>query len=308
MNNIREIIHRLRQQQSERQIAKDLGVSRLTVSKYHQLAKQEGYLDTERTLPNNKELLSKLGPAKEPPRVESGVAPYQQVVERLLADGVEKTAILARLREDYGYQGTYSSVWRFVNHLQPSQLEVHVRVHTTAGEEAQVDFGSVGRLFDPRQGLLRPAFVFVMTLCFSRHQYAELVFDQKISTWIACHRRAFESFGGVPRRIVPDNLKAAVLVASLHDPILGEAYRRMAQHYGFLISPNRPATPAHKGKVESGVHYVKRNFIAGQEFTDIDIANERLQVWVRDVAGARRHGTTGQAPLALFKDKEQNAC
>ncbi len=307
MNRVREIIHRLQQAQSERQIAQDLRVSRLTVGKYHRLAKQEGYLDGNQNLPSNKELLAKLGPAKGPPRLESSVAPYKELVERFLDDGVEKTAILARLRDDHGYTGSYSSIWRFVDRLRPSQPEVCVRVHTGPGEEAQVDFGSVGLLLDPKQGRPRTAYAFVMTLCFSRHQYAELVFDQKVGTWIACHRHAFESFGGIVQRVVPDNLKAAVLVASLHDPILGEAYRRMAQHYGFVISPTRPGTPAHKGKVESGVHYLKRNFMAGQEFANIDVANERLQVWVREVAGVRRHGTTGQPPLALFNEREKAA-
>jgi len=307
MNNVREIIYRLQQGQSGRQIAKDLQVSRLTVTKYHQLAKQGGYLDGNQNLPSSKELLTKLGPAKTPPCPESSVAPYKEVVERFLDDGVEKMAILARLRDDHGYTGTYSSIWRFVDRLRPSQPEAFVRVHTGPGEEAQVDFGSVGLLLDRRQDRPRTAYAFVMTLGFSRHQYAELVFDQKVSTWIACHRHAFESFGGIPQRMVPDNLKAAVLVASLHDPILGETYRRMAQHYGFMISPTRPGTPAHKGKVESGVHYLKRNFMAGQEFANIDMANDRLQVWVREVAGIRRHGTTGQAPLALFNEREKAA-
>lgn len=305
MNQIREIIHRLQQGQSGRQIAKDLKVSRHTITKYHQMAQQEGYLRHDQQLPSGKELLAKLGPPQMPPAPVSSVTPYKEVVERLLDDGVEKMAILARLRDDYGYKGTYSSLWRFVDRLRPSRPEAFIRMHTEPGEEAQVDFGSVGMLLDPRQDRLRTAYVFVMTLCFSRHQYAELVFDQKIGTWIACHRHAFESFGGFPKRVVPDNLKAAVLVASLHDPILGEAYRRMAQHYGFLISPTRPRTPEHKGKVESGVHYVNRNFMAGQEFADIDVANERLQKWVREVAGTRCHGTTGQAPLALFNEQEK---
>jgi transposase len=100
---------------------------------------------------------------------------------------------------------------------------VTVRVQTAPGEEAQIDFGSAGKLVDPRDGVLRTAYVFVMTLSFSRHQYAELVMDQKIATWVALHRRAFESFGGVVRRVVIDNLKAAVLEAALHDPVLGEA-------------------------------------------------------------------------------------
>ena len=94
---------------------------------------------------------------------------------------------------------------------------------------ATSDFGSVGKLFDPRRGSLRTAYVFVATLSYSRHMYAELVFDQKVSTWIACHRHAFEFRGGVPKRIACDNLKAAASKPLWHDPVLGEAYRRMAE-------------------------------------------------------------------------------
>jgi transposase len=220
---------------------------------------------------------------------------------------MEMAAIYARLCEDHRYTGTYSSVRRFVHALCPPEPEAVVRVHTAPGEEAQVDFGSVGSLYDPVRGCARPAYVFVATLCFSRHQYAELVFDQKIPTWIGLHRRAFEFWGGVPHRLVPDNLKAAVVQILVDGPVLGEAYRRMAQHYGFLVSPTRPATPEHKGKVENGVHYVQRNFMAGQDFADIDVANQRLVIWVRDVAGKRRHGTTHQAPLLLFAEQEKPA-
>ena len=307
VHSIRDIIYRLQQGQSERQIARDTHISRLTVSKYRLLAQQEGYLNPACPLPENKDLRAKLGPAKPPPKMGSTVAPYRQIVEQFLAEGVEMTAMLARLRQDHGYTGSYASLVRVVHHLRPPKVEPHLRVHTAPGEEAQVDFSPVGRLLDPRSGALRPAYAFVMTLSFSRHQYAELVFDQKIATWIACHRHAFQSFGGVPQRVVPDNLKAAVLKASLHDPVLGEAYRRMAQHYGFLVSPTRPRTPEHKGKVESGEHYLKRNFLAGQQFADIVVANRRLQEWVREVAGTRRHGTTGQAPLALFYEREKAA-
>jgi transposase len=122
--------------------------------------------------------------------------------------------------------------------------------------------------------------VFVMTLGFSRHQYAELVFDQTVRTWIACHRQAFAWFSGMPRRLVIDNLKAGVLTAALHDPVLGEAYRRMAQHYGVVVSPTRPRTPEHKGKVENGVHFVKRSFLAGHAYADLRVANEALRRWI----------------------------
>jgi hypothetical protein len=184
---------------------------------------------------------------------------------------------------------------------------VFVRVHTAPGEEAQVDFGNVGQLYDPASGQVRNAYVFVATLCYSRHQYAELVFDQKIATWITLHRRAFESWGGVPRRIVPDNLKAAVLQALIHDPILGEAYRRMAQHYGFVISPTRPRTPQHKGKVESGVGYVKGNALKGRQFASLQEQNAHLLRWETQVADQRLHGTTRKQVGKVFAEVEQPA-
>lgn len=304
MNYLRDLVFRLRRGESGRQIAADLHVSRNTVTKYRELVQAHGLLNGDLPLPDNKTLLTMLGPAHEPPKVESGVEPYREVVERLLGEGVEMQAMLNRLRDDHGYTGTYSSVWRFVEHLQPAGGEACVRVHTEPGEEAQVDFGSVGKLCD-EAGVLRPAYAFVMTLSFSRHQYANLVFDQKIPTWIACHRQAFESFGGVPRRVVPDNLKAAVLVASLHDPVLGEAYRRLAQHYDFVVSPTRPGTPQHKGKVENGVGYLQRNFMAGQEFGNVLVAREKLGVWVKDTAGMRIHGTTHERPLLRFERLER---
>jgi transposase len=307
MNHWRDLIYRLRSGDSERQVAKDLGLSRTTVHKYRALAKDRGFLQEGTALPDEASLLTALGSGPQPPHAVSTVEPYQAIVQRLLDQQVEMTAIYQRLREDHGYSGSYSAIRRFVHHLRPTQPEAVVRVHTAPGEDLQVDFGSVGPLFDPGAGHPRPAYVFVATLGYSRHQYAELTFDQKTPTWIALHRRAFESFGGVPARVVPDNLKAAVIKLLVQDPVLGEAYRRMGLHYGFLISPTLPGMPQHKGKVENGVHYVQRNFMAGQEFVDILVANQRLKIWVRDVAGTRVHGTTRQAPLQLFNDYERTA-
>jgi transposase len=262
MNYLRDLIYRLRAGESERRIAKDLQVSRPTVHKYRLWAEGQGYLKPEQPLPDQATLVAALGPAPQPPQMTSTLAAYQLTVEQLLDQGVELTAIWQRLKENHGYSGSYSAVRRFVQRLRPGEPEAFVRVHTAPGEELQVDFGSIGPLFDPVTGQLRPAYVFVATLCYSRHQYAEFVFDQKVPTWLALHRRAFESFGGAPRRVVPDNLKAAVLKILVHDPVLGEAYRRLALHYNFLVSPTLPETPRHKGKVESGVHYVQRNRFA----------------------------------------------
>ena len=307
MNYLRDLIHRVRSGESDRRIARDLSISRPTVRKYREWAEVQGYLESGTPMPDDTTLAAALGTAPQPPRMASSVETYREIVERLLDQGVEITAMFQRLQDDHKYTGSYSSVRRYVRKLRPSEPEATVRVHTAPGEEAQVDFGSAGKLYDPSSGRVRTAHAFVATLCYSRHQYAELVFDQKVPTWIGLHRRAFESWDGVPGRVVPDNLKAAVTKVLVYDPVLGEAYRRMAQHYGFVVSPTRPRTPRHKGKVESGVHYVKRNFMAGQEFLDIHVANERLQIWVCERAGTREHGTTHQAPLRLFNEYEQAA-
>jgi transposase len=208
------------------------------------------------------------------------------------------------LVERNGYTGSYGSVCRFVKHLRPPTKLAVVRMESPPGQQAQVDFGAVGKLRDPQTGQERQAYCFVLTLSYSRHQYLEFVFDQSIATWIGCHRRAFESFGGAPREIVVDNLKAAVLKAALEDTILSAPYRQMAQHYGFLIHPCRVRTPQHKGKVENGIHYVQRNFLAGATYRDIREANQRGQRWVQEHAGVREHGTTREAPLQRFRQQE----
>lgn len=307
MNHIQDIIRRLQQGESERRIAQDMHISRGTVRKYHEVAKQKNLLAKPGEFPSDSQLKEMLGPGVQAPKQLSTVEPYREIIQGWLNQGVEMTAIWLRLQENYGYQGGYSSIRRFVHRLHPVEPEVFVRVQSEPGEEMQVDFGTVGELYDPLTQRPRTAYVFVATLGFSRHQYAELVFDQKTATWIALHKRALAYFGGVPRRVIPDNLKAAVLQVLVHEPILGEAYRRLALHYGFLVSPTIPHTPRHKGKVESGVHYVKRNFMAGQEFVDIQVANEHLRNWIVNTAGVRQHGTTREAPLRLFQEIEK-AC
>jgi transposase len=307
MHHIQDIVRRIQQGDSERRIAKDMQISRGTVHKYHEIAKEKGYLEKTDTQPSESELMEALGPGVQPPRQTSTVEPYREKIQDWVKQGVEMTAIWLRLQENFGYKGGYSSIRRFVHQLEPAESEAFVRVHTEPGEDMQVDFGSVGQLYDPVSKRLRTAFAFVATLGYSRHQYAELVFDQKVATWIALHKRTFAYFGGVPKRVIPDNLKAAVLKALVHDPILGEAYRRMALYYGFLVSPTIPYTPRHKGKVESGVHYVQRNFMAGQEFVDIHMGNLHLREWILNTAGVRKHGTTGEAPLHLFNENEK-AC
>lgn len=307
MNEVRELIYRFRKKEGNRTIARAMNMSKNTVKKYRRKAAEHGFLDPEKPLPSIEELAEVMISPQHPPHMRSTVEPYDEFVRKCLNDEVEMQAIYQRLQENYSYQGSYSSVRRFVNRIRPKEPEAVCRIETSPGEEAQVDFGSAGLQWDGKTGKRRKTWIFVMTLSWSRHQYVEFVFDQSIPTWVACHERAFAWFGGVVQRVVVDNLKAAVLKTDLHDPVLGEPYRRLAQHYGFVISPNRVGTPQHKGKVESGVHYVKRNFLAGQTFADVQAMNERVKGWITETAGQRIHGTTKEAPLGRFHRSERDA-
>jgi len=155
MNIYTEIIYRLREKESERSISRDLGISRPTVHKYKLKALLEGYLDSQKELPEREELAKSLGPDPQPPKTPSTVEGYQEAVQKYLKQGLEMTAIFQRLRDDYGYQGSYSSVRRFVHHVRPEEKEAYVRVHSEPGEELQVDFGSIGLIYDPKAGKMR---------------------------------------------------------------------------------------------------------------------------------------------------------
>jgi len=175
---------------------------------------------------------------------------------------------------------------------------------------AQVDFGSIGKLYDPRAGVLRKAYVFAMVLGHSRHQFARVVFDQTVATWLHLHVLAFDFFGGVPRTIVPDNLKAAVVRAAFLPSemvSLNRSYRELARHCGFKVDPAPPYQPKKKGKVESDMKYTKGNVLKGRDGEDVDKVNAELSRWVVEIAGTRVHGTTGKRPLEVFEQEEKHA-
>jgi hypothetical protein len=144
-----------------------------------------------------------------------------------------------------------------------------------------------------------------MTLAWSRHQYAEIVPNQKVETWLACHRHAFEWFNGVPKKISIDNPKCAITRACYYEPQVQRSYSECALGYGFIIAPCPPRDPKKKGRVEAGVKYVKNNFVPLREFHSLAHANEQLQAWILGEAGNRIHGTTRAQPLALFSTTEQ---
>lgn len=307
--DVRELLRHVRTTSSDRAIARSLGIHRKTVLRYRLWARQHDLLGEDPLPPLEllQDLVQRTMTSPPPPQTVSSVAPYRDVVVDLRARKVEVAAIHQRLKER-GFTGSYDAVYRFVRQLEPPVPDATVRVERDPGEEAQVDFGAAGKLIDPVTGLLRTAWAFVMTLAFSRHQYVEFVFDQSIATWIRLHVNAFAFFGGAPARVVCDNLKAAIVIALRDDPLVQQTYRECAEHYGFLIDPCRVQTPQHKGKVEQGgVHYVKRNFLAGRVPVRLPDANAAVLAWCHTTAGEREHGTTFAQPRIQFETIEQAA-
>lgn len=307
--DIHELIRLKRGGRTNVEISRLLGMNRSTVVKYVKWAEQEGLLTG--ASPGVEAVQGRLTatlPGAIPPQQVSSLARYEAEIVRLRSEGVEMAAIRHRLVERHGIAVSYEAVRRLVRRLETRTPEAFVRVETAPGAEAQVDFGYAGLTLDPQTGTPRKTWVFVMVLSWSRHMYAELVYNQTVATWLACHRNAFAFFGGAPQRVVPDNLKAAIVRASFSDPEAQRSYRECAEHYGFLIDPSPPACPHLKGKVEKGgVHYVKRNFLAGRDLATTPELAAKLRQWCLTVAGRRVHGTTRAVPLERFGDREQAA-
>lgn len=309
--DLREMLRRLRLAESARAIAKDLGTSRNTVRDYAKWFEGEGLLGPDAHLPSADELAARLGAIKSdaangpPPRL----LPYRDEVAALVGTGLEiKVAWQRFSRTRPECRVSYQVFRRFVRrHVDSGRRPAVMRIEVEPGAEAQVDFGYAGLVPRAAGESPRKTWIFVMTLSHSRHQYVELVQDQSVTTWLSLHRHAFEFFGGVPAKVVLDNLKAGIIKASITDPEVQRAYRECAEHYGFVISPCAPRTPEHKGKVERGVKFVRRSFLVGQDFRSLEDANAAALTWVLDTAGLRVHGTTREVPLEVFAARERPA-
>lgn len=223
----------------------------------------------------------------------------EQILE-WLEDNLSGVRIHEKMQEK-GVKVGYSTVKDYICKIKRRD-NIFIRVHTLPGEEAQVDFGYVG--YTLYQGKKRKTWVFNMRLSYSRLDYYEVVYDQRVETFIRCHINAFNYFGGIPQYIKIDNLKSAILQANFYEPIYQELYKNFAYHYGFHPLPCRVRRPNDKGKVESGVKYVKNNFISGRTFSGEKDLKERLFKW--NTRGNHRiHGTTRKVPQEVFEKEEK---
>ena len=220
-----------------------------------------------------------------------------------VGQGLTAQRIYQDLVADSGFAGSYYSVRRFVKKLGKEVELPFRRMECPPGAEAQVDFGAGAPVVDS-SGRRRPH-VLRVVLSHSRKAYSEAVFRQRTEDFLACLENAFWDFGGVPRTIIIDNLKAAVKNPDWYDPQLNPRILAFCEHYGTVILPTKPYTPRHKGKVERGVGYVQANALKGRTFASLADENRHLQQWEATVADTRIHGTTRQQVGKVFQEAER---
>lgn len=319
MDRLREMVRLHRLGSTTREVARLLKMSPNTEREYRQALLSSGLLHgSSSDLPELETLKAAVGahkpPRETPPQERSSIEPWRTQIEALLDKGLEPKTTHQRMVELHPeFAGTYPQVKRLIRSIRRAKgvapSAVAIPVETLPGEVAQVDFGYVGKLVDPSTRSLRKAWCFVMVLGYSRQMVARVVFEQKVETWLKLHVECFAELGGVPQRIRPDNLKAAVIRAAftVEDPHeLNRSYRELARHYGFKVDPTPPYAPEKKGKVESAVKYVKHAFFAGREGESIIPVREKLAHWTRTVANTRVHGTTREVPEQVFETREKH--
>jgi transposase len=295
-------IHVLRQQGwSFRKIARTLHIHRETVARHLQLAGRDPKPATNLSTGSetqNRPKPANLSTGKSGPR--SLCEPYRQVIIEKLDQGLSATRIWQDLASERGFAGRYASVKRFVRQLGRARPLPFRRMECNPGEEAQVDFAAGAPVEQPN-GRAKRYPVLRVVLSHSRKGYSQALPRQGTEEFLRALENAFHSFGGVPRTLVIDNLKAAVVRADWYDPEIHPKLQTFCRHYGCVILPAKPYTPRHKGKVEAGVKYMKHNALDGKSFVSISAENEALQAWEANVADLRIHGTTKQQVKALFE-------
>lgn len=298
---------------SQRKIARELGVSRDAVARH--LKQTTDLASPMRSVEDSNKAKAPTGSEEQPNSSNKAKAPtgsgslcqpFRETILAKLEQNLSAQRIFQDLVLEHGFEGKYHSVRRFIAKLNQANPLPFRRIEVAPGQEAQIDFGT-GAPITCEDGKRRRTHVLRVVLSHSRKGYSQAVYQQTTDNFIHCIESAFRHFGGVPKTIVPDNLKAAVLKADWYDPELNPKLRSFSEHYGTVVLPTKPRTPRHKGKVERGVDYVQENALKGKTFRTLEEQNEYLLHWEATVADTRIHGTTKQQVLKVFEEVERKA-
>ena len=268
------------------QIGRELGIDQETVAKW---ARRKSYS------------------ARCQARRKSKLDPFKPTIQRWLErHPYTATQIFQRLRAEGAYSGGFTILTDYLRIVRPVRAPAFLTLTFAPGECAQVDWGCGGSM--TVGSTRRRLSFFVMVLCYSRLSYIEFTLGQSTEHFLTAHRNALEFFGGVPARILIDNLKTAVL----HHPngqgaTFHPRYLDFAAHYGFCPSACNVRKGNEKGRVETGVGYVKKNFLAGLELPHgLDALNTAARHWMDTIANVRTHRETHKQPLELFASEKEH--
>lgn len=234
----------------------------------------------------------------------SKLDPYKSLIVRWLdTHPYSAKQVFQRLQAE-NYAGGYSTVKDYVRQIRPVRRPAFLTLTFAPGECAQIDWGEYGSV---KVGSTRRRLsFFVMVLCDSRMMYLEFTVSQTMEHFLACQQHAFEFFGGVPRKVMLDNLKSAVLRHLVRQaPVFNARYLDFARHFGFQIAACNVRKGNEKGRVECGVGYVKKNLLNGLAIPDFSAVNPEARHWLETIANVRIHGETHEKPCVRFEVERQ---
>ena len=319
MWEILEVLRRLHRAEPIAAIKVATGRSRKTIRRYGKLAAELGWVpgQSEPTEELAGDLARRLRPVPAviaPGAAEEKLLPKLETIRGWLTDGSGERGLrlskVHRLLARAGIEVPYSSLHRFaVKHCGfADRRRLTVRMAPCApGELAEVDFGRLGRVWDPEVERERVLWALIVTLVHSRHVYVHATHSPALADLIEGLEDAWVFFGGVVARTAIDNLKAAVLKGDRYDPVFNRTFEEYAQHRGFVIDACVIRHATGKPFVERNVQYVRENFFRGESFRDRQHVQDGALRWCLDVAGTRIHGTTQKRPLAVFENVERAA-
>jgi transposase len=242
------------------------------------------------------------------------IAKHHEYIADQLRLGVRQATIHQRLRDEHGLNASVASLKRYVAANLPEEVRrdrvvvLRDEAEVPPGEEAQIDYGHLGHWVDPATGKRRRVWAFAMVLACSRHMFVRPVLTMDQRAWTEAHIEAFVFFGGVPRRLVPDNLRTGVDKPDLYDPKINRSYAELAQHYGVLVDPARRGKPRDKARIERPMPYIRDSFWRGRQFASLEAMQAAATQWCIEVAGRRScRPLGGAAPGSVFAAVEAEA-
>ncbi len=225
--------------------------------------------------------------------------PFKDDIVRMLEKHPYTAVQIFQHLQEQNYDGSYSMVKKYVRKVRPRRAPAFLTLAFAPGECAQVDWGSYGSV--NVGSTRRKLSFFVMVLCYSRMMYVEFTVSQTMEHFLYCHQNAFKFFGGVPEKIMVDNLKSAVLKRFIGQaPLFNPRYFDFANHSGFKIKACNIRKGNEKGRVENGVGYVKKNFLNGLDIPYFSAIHPAANRWMGSIANVRIHGVTKEKPTKLF--------